>query len=115
MTGCNCHLVNNGTDVQFLCHLHIVKIFHHCHCLSHTQTFSCETSQNVGFSIACKCDECLSIAYALFFEQTKIAPVAMNHHRVAIAKQFVKFLASLSIFLDNFDVHIVWSCKGSTD
>ena len=39
----------------------------------------------------------------------------MNHHRVAVAKQFVEFLTSLGILFDNLYVHIVGRSEGCTD
>ena len=37
----------------------------------------------------------------------------MNHHRVAVAKQFVQFLTTFGILLYNFNVHVVGRCQCS--
>ena len=39
----------------------------------------------------------------------------MNHHRIAVSKQFIELLTSLGIFLDDLDVHIVGRCERCTD
>ena len=83
--------------------------------LAHAKFLGRQTGQDVGLGIAGEGYERLCGADALLFEQSEVTTITMNHHRVAVAKQFIELFAAFGILLDDLDVHIVGSCECSTD
>ena len=48
----DCLLVDDSTNVEAFCHIHIVEVFHESNSLAHTHSLGCKTSQDIGFCIA---------------------------------------------------------------
>lgn len=59
-------LVDDSTDVQTFSHTYIVDVLDHCHCLAHTHSLGCKTSQNVGLGISGERNKGLRILDAFF-------------------------------------------------
>ena len=114
MACCNGLLVDNSTDVQTLCHAHVVEVFNQCNGLSYTQPLGGETGKDICLGIFSESDECLGVAYALLNEKAHVAAVAVNYHTFGVAEQVVETLAALLVQLNDFHVHIVRHGKRSS-
>ena len=99
--------IDNRTDIQAFGHADIVSVFNHCHGFAYAEAFGSQTGQNVGFGIFSQCCKCLCLANAFFFEQGKVASVAMNNECMAVLDQFVQSFGSFGIRLYDLGVHIV--------
>src|SRR5574344_1205606 len=111
MTCSDGFLVDNRTDVESLCHTHIVEVFHECDSLPHSQPLGCETGKDIRLGAVGECHEGLGVSYSFLHKQSQVAPVAVYHHAVGVTKQRVEFLASLLVLLDDFHIHIVGHCQ----
>ena len=99
-------LVDDGADVQTLCHAHIVDVLHRRHGLAHTHALGCETSQDVGLGVACERHKRLCVLYSLVDEERNVASVAVDDEHARVVYDVVQAVAPCLVGLDDLHVHI---------
>ena len=100
-------LVDNGADVQFACHGHVVHVFHLCYGFPDSQSLGGKACQYVVLRVAGQCHETLYVANALVYEQVGVAGIAMDNHYVAIVQLLHQLLAAVLVVLYDFQADVV--------
>ena len=101
VTGSDGHFINDGADIQFLGHLHVVEVLYHCHSLTDTESLGRQTGENIRRLLSEVIDAQVSLHSLRRIDQEQLLPlleVALEDEKpqVVMLDGIVEFVASFN-------------------